>query len=119
VENYSIGVEGGARVAALRLAPGEKLLYVLGSDIPGIRFWRDMFGKEFENALVFLGGQRLAKGTDVLEEFGNGDSERQGIASCLFFRVKNSKTTGVCVQFQSLSLLRFESFGGSNTRGSA
>jgi hypothetical protein len=33
VQNYAVGVEGGASVEALGLAPGEKRLHVLGSDV--------------------------------------------------------------------------------------
>jgi hypothetical protein len=36
VENDAVGVEGGARIETLGLAPSEKLLYVFGSDMPDI-----------------------------------------------------------------------------------
>ena len=77
VENYAIGVEGGARVEALGLPPGEELLDVLGRDKPGVGFGCHMFGKKFEDVFVFLVGEGLAERLDVFEERLDGFLQRQ------------------------------------------
>jgi len=71
VEDDAVGVEGGARVEALGLAPGQKLLYVLGSDMPCIRLGSRVFGKEFQDGFIFLVGERLAKGLYILQKVGD------------------------------------------------
>lgn len=57
----AVGVEGGARIEALGLPLGEELLYLLGSDMPGIGLGGREFREEFEDELVFLVGERLPK----------------------------------------------------------
>jgi len=71
VEDDAVGVESGAWVEALRLPPGEKLLYVLGSDMPGVGLGGRVFGEEFEDGLIFLVGERLAKGLYILQKVGD------------------------------------------------
>jgi hypothetical protein len=52
VEDDAVGIKGGAWVEALRLPPGEKLLYILGSDIPGVGLGSRVFGEKSENVFV-------------------------------------------------------------------
>ena len=68
VENYPVRIERGARVEALRLAPGEKLLDVLGRDKPGVGLGGRVFGKKFEDVFVFLVGEGFAERLDVFLE---------------------------------------------------
>ena len=68
MQDDAVRVEGGAGVEALGLAPGEEILDVLGRDMPGIGLGGRVFGEELEDGLVFLVGERLAEGLDIVEK---------------------------------------------------
>jgi hypothetical protein len=119
VEDDPIGVERGAGVETLRLAPRKELLNVLGRYVPRIGFrWR-VFGKEFQDVRVLLVRERFAERADVLEELVDHCCERQGIGLRLFFGNEDREPAGVRFEFETLSFLSFEGFGGSDTSGLA
>jgi hypothetical protein len=79
VNNHPVRIERGARVKALRLPPGEKLLYVLGRDKPGVGFGCRTFGEEFEYVFVLLVSEGLTERLDVFEERFDGFLKREGL----------------------------------------
>jgi hypothetical protein len=58
--------EGGAGVKALGLRPSEKRFYVLGGYFAHVGLGGDVLREELQDVLVFLPGERLAEGFDVL-----------------------------------------------------
>jgi hypothetical protein len=76
VENYSVRIESGAGVYALRLPPGEKLLDVFWRDKTGVGLGVQEFGEEFEDVLVFLMGEGFAERLDVFQERFDGFLKR-------------------------------------------
>ena len=112
VENYAIGVEGGARVKALRRPPGEKLLYVLGSDIPGVGFGCRMFGEEFEYVFVLLVSEGFTERLDVFEERFDGFLKREGLI--FIARTREFEAAFFGAKFEAFAFLGFQRLGRSD-----
>lgn len=113
VEDHPIGVEGGAGVASLGLAPGKKLLDILRGDEAGVGLGGHKLGKDPQDVVVLLVGKLLSESLDVLQEVLNRVVEVEG-----FLWEAGDREAGFgSFKLKALPALGFKGFGGGGACG--
>jgi hypothetical protein len=85
----------------------------------GVGLGSHVLGEEPEYVLVFSVSHRFAECFDVLEKRVDGRLKRQRIRLGLFFGVVNGEAAASRLQFEPLSFLGFQRFGGRDAGGFA